>query len=221
MSRTRFQSSSASRRGRACSLNVRARRVRMFTRSSSLARDVELALEDVDELAPLLLRLVEIREGAERLRILAAKIEDDLPGVDRAVGLAELVGREVRDLGADLRLGDVARGVLELALVDGVELRPRTPAARRCARGPRWRPRAPCRARRRCAGTRGSRSAMSARRRLVDLAEAGVEIDELDVVGRSPCTRISRMLGELRPRLERQVDAIEVRERLGVERRRR
>ena len=60
----------------------------------------------------------------ERLGVLSAQIEHGLPRLDRALRLAQLVGRDVGDLGADLRLGGVARGVLELALIDGVELLP-------------------------------------------------------------------------------------------------
>ena len=53
--------------------------------------------------------------------------------------------------------------------------------------------------------------------RLVDLAEARVELDELERRRPSP-SRALEDLRELGPRLEREVDAIEVRERLGVER---
>ena len=66
--------------------------------------DVELTLEDVDELAPRLLLLVEVRERGERLGILAAKIEDDLPRVDGARRIVEPLGGEVRELRADLGL---------------------------------------------------------------------------------------------------------------------
>ena len=149
------------RRARACRSSMRARRVRMFDAVLVARRDVELALEDVDELRPTALRrLVEVRPARASASGSSPRRSRTTFHVSIArVGLTELVGREVRDLRADLGLGRVARRVLELALVDGVELRARRPAARRCARGRRSRPRASCRARRRCAGRRGSRSA--------------------------------------------------------------
>ena len=104
MSRTRFQSSSA--RSSRCSLlleGARAAREDVHAVVVGLG-DVELALEDVDELAPRLLLLVEVRERGERLGILTAQIEDDLPGVDRARRVVQAFGGEVRELRADLRL---------------------------------------------------------------------------------------------------------------------
>ena len=219
MSRTRFQSSSAESSRPSLSLVVRARRVRMLTRSSSLAAMSNSRSRMSTSFAHCLMRLVEVRSACERLGVLAAQIEDDLPRLDRALGLAELVRREVRDLRADLRLGRVAGGVLELALVDGVELLPRALLlvdAREGRDGALVRlvelvEDAPVRA-------DGVRQVVEAR--LVELAEAGVELDELDGVGRRLDAHLED-LRELRPRLERQVDAIEVRERLGVARRRR
>src|SRR5262249_11528529 len=87
-------------------------------------RDVELALEDVDELPPLLHRFEQVRQGLEGFWIFAAKVEDDLPGVDRFGRIVESIGGEVRQLRANLGLGNVARSVLELALVDAIELDP-------------------------------------------------------------------------------------------------
>ncbi len=52
--------------------------------------------------------------------------------------------------------------------------------------------------------------------RLVHLAEASVEIDELEVVGRGLDAHLED-LGEVGPAFDREVDAIEVGERLGVE----
>jgi hypothetical protein len=89
-------------------LEVRARRSEDVDAIVVFVRDVELTLEDVDELAPLLLLLVEVGEAVQRLRILAAQIEDDLPRVDRADGSFRCSKREVRDLRADLGLLDVA-----------------------------------------------------------------------------------------------------------------
>ena len=87
--------------------------------------DVELAFEHVAELGPLSGRLVEIGQSAERFRILAAEVEHALPGFDGPRRVVQSIGRQVRDLGANLRLLYVAGRVLELALVDGVELLPR------------------------------------------------------------------------------------------------
>ena len=50
-------------------------------------RDVEQPLEDVDELSPCLPRVVEVRQRAEGFRVLAAQVQDELPGVDRACRL--------------------------------------------------------------------------------------------------------------------------------------
>ena len=52
---------------------------------------------------------------------------------------------------------------------------------------------------------------------LVELSQARVELDELQRVGRRLDAHLED-LRELRPRLEREVDAIEVGERLDVER---
>ena len=105
MSRTRFQSSSASSSRVSLPLE-RARLPREDVHAIVVARgDVVLALEDVDELAPLLLLLVEVRERLERLGILPAEIEHELPGVDRAGRVVQAVRGEVRDLRADLGLG--------------------------------------------------------------------------------------------------------------------
>ena len=155
----------------------------------------------------------------QRLGVLAPQIEHRLPRLDRALGLAELVGGDVRDLRADLGLRRVARRVLELALVDRVELLPRSlllvdareGGDRALVRLVELVEDAPVRA-------DGVRQVGEAR--LVELAEAGVELDELEPsVG-----RLDAHLEDLRevlPGLERQVDAIEVGERLGVARRRR
>ena len=185
MSRTRFQSSSAESSRPSFSLVVRARRVRMLTRSSSAGRDVELALEDVDELGPLPQRLVEVRERVQRLGVLAAEIEDGLPRLDGAVGLPELVGREARDLGADLGLGRVARGVLQLALVDGVEL---LPGALLLVDARQGRDGALVRLVELVedAPVRPDGVRQVAEPRLVQLAEARVEVDELERVAPSP-----------------------------------
>ena len=125
MSRTRFQSSSAESSRPSLSLVVRARRVRICTRSSSLEAMSNSRSSTSTSLAQSPDALVEIRERVQRLRIFAPEVEDGLPRLDRLLRLAELVGREMRDLRADLGLRRVARGVLELALVNRVELLPR------------------------------------------------------------------------------------------------
>ncbi len=128
--------------------------------------------------------------------------------------LAELVGREVGDLRADLGLGRVARGVLELALVDGVELLPGAlllvDAGQRgdgavvrlveVVEDP---------------AVRADRVRDVVQARLVELAEARVEVDEIERVGGRLDAHLED-LRELGPRLDREVDAIEVREGLGV-----
>ena len=179
-----------SRRGRACRSVVRARRVRMLTRSSSLDAMSNSRSRTSTSLRPLRPRLVEVRERVERLGVFAAQVEDGLPGLDRAFRLTELVGREVRDLRADLGLGGVARGVLELALVDGVEL---LPGALLLVDARERRDRAFVRLVELVedAPVRADRVRQVAEARLVELAEARVELDELERCRSSPA-RASR-----------------------------
>ncbi len=91
MSSTRCQVSSASSSRFRRSANSRARCVRMTDALLVGLRDVEVPLEHVGELRPLALLIVELGERTERLAVLAAQIEHALPAVDGGLEVAQTV----------------------------------------------------------------------------------------------------------------------------------
>jgi hypothetical protein len=180
-----------------------------------VARDVVVALEDVAELGPLLHALVQVREGAERLRILAAQLEDALPRLDRGVDVAQAVRVEVRHLRADVGLGGVAHGDLELPVVDDLEVGPRALLrVDALQRVDRLLVRAIELVEDLAVGADGVVELAEAL--LVDLAQARVELDELVGLGRHADALLERAR-ELGVLLELRVDAVEVGESALVE----
>ena len=83
-----------------------------------------MPLQNVGELCPLLLPLVQVRQSLQSLGVLSAQIQNPLPPFYGFLDVPQPFRREMGNLGADLRFLHVPHGVLELALVDAVELHP-------------------------------------------------------------------------------------------------
>ena len=76
--------------------------------------DADVALEVLDRVGGLALLLVEPGQRPERLGVFTSQVEHALPALDGLFHLAQAIRSESRHLRADLRLLDVAHGVLEL-----------------------------------------------------------------------------------------------------------
>ena len=182
-------------------------------------RDVEVPLEDVGELSPALLLLVQVRECKKRLRIFPAEVQDPLPSVDGLFDVAETIRRNVRELRSYLGFLDVADGVLELPRVDDLEVDPgflrledpRERADRVLVVRLELIENSPIRHDRVVDTTEFS---------LVDLAEAPTKLDLFALVRRDLCALFENP-GELRVLLRGGIDSVEIREAFGVLRRHR